>query len=73
MKAPLLFYESILASQFVINPILCFIAQVIKVPKMGDSISEGTVQSFVKSKCQQPIIRSAKRYEFITKYDNKDA
>ena len=26
------------------------IAQVIKVPKMGDSISEGTVQSLVKSK-----------------------
>ena len=27
-----------------------FIGQVIKVPKMGDSISEGTVQTFVKSK-----------------------
>ena len=26
------------------------LAQVIKVPKMGDSITEGTVQSFVKSK-----------------------
>jgi hypothetical protein len=26
------------------------LAQVIKVPKMGDSISEGTVQTFVKSK-----------------------
>ncbi len=31
-------------------PLICYIAQVIKVPKMGDSISEGTVQTFKKSK-----------------------
>jgi hypothetical protein len=36
------------SSEVVTNYVL--LAQVIKVPKMGDSISEGTVQSFVKSK-----------------------
>ena len=38
------------ASKFNYLSIRIPIDKVIKVPKMGDSISEGTVQSFVKSK-----------------------
>ena len=37
-------------SDLIIMKYVLNIAQIINVPKMGDSISEGTVQSFVKCK-----------------------
>jgi hypothetical protein len=42
-KNPHKYYSSIINLNLIIG-------KVIKVPKMGDSISEGTVQTFVKSK-----------------------